>query len=305
MDKNDETKIPKVGISLLSYNQGKYLDDAIDSLKRQTYQNFEVYLADDGSNDGFTPNKIRSIDYVKIKTKIVDSRNLGNAMRRRELYKIINNDYILDYSADDILAPSFLEKTVAFLENHSDYGAVSVNIKLFENTLDECYAQQEYNEDFMKLPFLLANNRVLGSSLMRKKALDETDLSGGFVRYQDWDRWISMLEAGWKIGVVSEYLFYYRQVLDSLSHSASIEDEMDVRRKIIKKHLSSYKKYYRSVIESMNYAILWEQEENRNCTAKCNDLYKENCRLKEQVAQLENSRIVKIWRRIRRIIHKS
>ncbi len=74
----------KVGVFLFAYNQGKYLDDAIESLKKQTYQNFEVILVDDASNDGFTPDKIRSIEYDKITKKVLHTTNLGSPKRRRQ-----------------------------------------------------------------------------------------------------------------------------------------------------------------------------------------------------------------------------
>ena len=168
----------------------------------------------------------------------------------------MNNEYIFDFSGDDVLAPDFLEKTVKFLDKHKDYGAVSVNIKYFEKDIRECYAEQEYDAKTMNLPLVLARNRILGSSLMRKLALDETDLSGNFVRYQDWDRWISMLEAGWKIGLVPEFLFYYRHLQNSLYHSTTIQEELNIRKKILKKHKKNYIKYHAEIISEMEKNFL-------------------------------------------------
>ena len=281
-------KKPRVGIALLAYNQGKYVDDAIDSLKKQTFQDFEVFLIDDGSDDGFTAEKLEDVAYDKITKKYLYKENVGNAVRRAGMYKKIDNEFILDMSADDILEPAFLEKTVGFLNDNEKYGAVSTNIKLFVSRPEDFYAQKCFDASLMNLQHVLARNQILGSSLMRKKALDETDLSGGFTRYQDWDRWISMMEVGWKIGLVPEFLFDYRQVKTSLSHSASVEDELKIRKKLLKKHAASYQKYYEDVIIEMESAFLELLEGKNWLDEQYNGLKKEVEQLSSEVEMYRN-----------------
>ena len=238
-----------------AYNQGKYLPEAIKSLKKQTFQDFIIHVVDDNSNDGYTQGVLDELDYKKAKV-FHNKDNRGVVFRSREHFRLLDADYVLVFCADDILDPRFLEKTVDFLDKNKDYGAVSVNIRLFEEDARKPFAEHQYDEKKMTLVNELARNQVLGSSLIRKSALEKTDLSGEFVRYQDWDRWISMLEAGWKIGLVPEFLFYYRQLPTSLSHSASVEDELETRKKLLKKHINSYKKYYSDVIMNMEQAFL-------------------------------------------------
>lgn len=282
-------KTPLVGISLLTYNQGKYLDASLAALKRQTFQDFEIHLIDDGSTDGVTPEIFAKVDYEKISQKFPYKSNLGNAKRRFDAYQRLKNKYILDLSADDVLEPTFLEKTVRFLESHPKYGAVSVNLRLFNETPDDAYATTEFDPERMTLPRLLARNHVLGSSLMRKQALDETDLSGGFVRYQDWDRWLSMLEAGWQIGLVPEVLFDYRQNPNSLSHTAAVADEFAIREKILKKHSKSYAKYYESIILDMERAFLELQEGKNWLENQYNNHLAEIDRLNARITELEQN----------------
>ena len=286
-----QEKTPKVGVALLAYNQGQYVDDAIESLKKQTFQDFEVFLLDDGSDDGVTPKKLEEVEYDKITKKFLYKERVGNAKRRSGQYKKMQNEYILDFCGDDVLAPDFLEKTVAFLEKNHDYGAVSVNIKIFDDDIKNSYSEKRFDPKKMNLQTVLARNQILGSSLMRKKALDETDLSGGFTRYQDWDRWISMMEAGWKIGLVPEFLFYYRQVPTSLSHSASVADELDIRKKILKKHAKSYSKYYSEVIVDIEQAFLEIQEGKNWLEGQYNNMDKKIKRLNSIVEDLEKTNV--------------
>ena len=277
---------PMVGIFMPAYNQGSFVDEAIDSLKKQTFQDFVVHIVDDGSNDGVTPEKLASIKYNKAEL-FLNNDNKGVVFRAKQHYKLFKTKYVLVLCADDILAPTFLEKTVKFLEENKEYGAVSVNLKVFKKSIDDGGAETKFDAMKMKLKYLLARNRVLGSSLMRREALLDTDLSGGFKRYQDWDRWISMLEAGWKIGLVPETLFYYRQVPSSLSHLASIEDELEIRRKLLTKHKKSYRLYYENVILDMEQAFLEVLGGKNWLEGQYEFLNKENDRLKKEVKNLK------------------
>ncbi|MBO4812805.1 glycosyltransferase family 2 protein [Candidatus Saccharibacteria bacterium] len=304
-----------VGIFMPAYNHGAFVDGAIESLRQQTFQKFELHIVDDGSNDGLTPKKLCSIKYDKAKL-FLNKDNRGVAYRAREHFNLFKTDYILVLCADDILAPDFLEKTVAFLEKNQRYGAVGTNVRFFVRNPKEYYYEQEYDSKKMILKYELARNQVLGSSLMRTKALKETDLSGGFVRYQDWDRWISMMEKGWKIGLVPEYLFYYRQLPSSLSHSASVEDELKIRDKLLKKHKVSYEKYYKDVILTMEQSFLEMKESKDWLDGEYHRLKKENAAminkekelegkilcLNEELTSLKNSRIVKAWLKARKMV---
>lgn len=276
----------KVGIFMPAYNQGEYIDDAIECLKKQTFQDFVVHIVDDCSDDGKTIDKLKSVAYEKAKV-FLPKENRGVAYRAREHFKMLDTQYVLVLCADDIIAPEFLEKTVSFLDRNPKYGAVSVNIKLFNKNIEEAYAEKDFDEKKMDLKHELARNQILGSSLMRKKALDDTDLSGGFDRYQDWDRWISMMEAGWKIGLVPEVLFYYRQTPKSLSHTASVEDELEIKKKLLKKHEESYKKYYKDVIIEMEEAFLELLQGKNWLEEQYNRMNKDIKRLEKEVRRYE------------------
>lgn len=276
-------KKPKVGIALLAYNQGKYIDDAIESLKKQTFQDFEVYLIDDGSNDGYTPKKLASVRYDKIVKKFLHKNNIGAPMRRKEHDLLMQNDYILNFCGDDVLEPTFLSKTVEFLDNHDEYGAVSTNIRLFEDDPKDYYYEKKYNPDNMCIPAMFVDCNVLGSSLMRRKALDGIDLDWPLKRCYDWNRWIVMMDAGWKIGLVDEPLFDYRQVGDSLSHSVTKDEMLDFYRTLIKKHNKLCKKYSDDIIMRLQKKIVDMQEGKDWLDDQYHKLNKEIKRLNEAV----------------------
>lgn len=293
------TKEPMVGVFMPAYNQGKYIDDAIESLKEQIFQDFVVHIVDDGSDDEKTLEKLKSIEYDKAKVYL-NSDNRGVAFRAREHYKMFTTKYIMVLCADDKLAPEFLEKTVEFLENNPEYGAVSTDmLEYMDSFSGEPFANFHYDPKKMGLPDMLSECHCLGSSLMRNKALKETDLSGGFTRYQDWDRWISMLEIGWKIGLVSEPLFMYRLHMNSLSHSSSAEIETEVFEKIMKKHKNLYKKYDMEIIKALFSKFQGSGFFNKALSRDYLSLEKQNIELKKQIEEISSSRVIKIYKKIK------
>ena len=299
-----QKRTPKVGVALLAYNQGQYVDDAIESLKKQTFQDFEVYLADDGSNDGITANKLKTLEYDKITKRIIDGKNLGNAKRRRQLHSIIKNDYMIDFCGDDILAPEFLEKLVCFLDKNPKYGAVCTNVKMFRSDVD-VNSLYSYDKNKMKLPDMLVTCNILGSSLVRRKALDGIDLEWPLKRRYDWNKFIAMLKKGWKLGLVEEPLFYYRQVDNSLSHLTLKEDDVAFMKELMKRYPDEFEKNYKEIICLLceKYAELqggknWLEQQYHN-------LNEEIDRLNGVIEDLNetNSRLM-IKRRIKRFLKK-
>lgn len=285
----ERENIPRVGVALLAYNQGKYIDDAIESLKKQSFQDFEVILIDDGSDDGFTSKKLESIEYEKIKSKFLHKDNVGSPKRRKQYDEILRNEYIIDFCGDDILAPTFFEKTVEFLDKNSEYGAVCTNLYFFKHNINDKYFEKKYDSNTMRYPDMLVSCNMLGSSLMRRSALDGLDLDWCLRRYYDWNRWNAMLGAGWKLGLVPETLFYYRQVDTSLTHTSDRKEEIKFRKELINRYRSVFKKYDLEIILQAfeNIAVL--QESKDWLDRQYDFLNEEICRLNNELKDLKGN----------------
>lgn len=101
-------------IILPAYNAEKYISESIDSILGQTFIDFELLIADDGSTD----NTKRIIDRYtdsRIK-KLHNEKNLGKTATVEKLYKYAGGKYISIHDADDISKPSRFELQVAALE---------------------------------------------------------------------------------------------------------------------------------------------------------------------------------------------
>jgi succinoglycan biosynthesis protein ExoO len=107
---------PKVSVILPAYNSEQYITKAIRSLLKQTYQNFEVIIVDDGSTDATA--KIAA-NLADDRFKIIRKRrNQGVAAARNTALKIARGKWITLLDADDWYAPERLEKLLQVAHNN-------------------------------------------------------------------------------------------------------------------------------------------------------------------------------------------
>ena len=115
---------PKVSVIIPTYNRPKLIRRAIHSILAQTYQNFEIVVVDDSSNnktekviEEFNDKRIR---YVRNKQRT----NLPRARNQGVRESSPSSKYIAFLDGDDEYLPLFLEKTVGKLEEKKDIALV-------------------------------------------------------------------------------------------------------------------------------------------------------------------------------------
>jgi len=112
---------PLVSVIIPTYNRDYYLRLTLASIANQTYQNFEVFIIDDGSpNDEAQKNceGFPKVTYIKI------PNSGGPAKPRNVAIQKAKGKYIAFVDDDDIWLPTKLEKQVAILEQNPDFGLV-------------------------------------------------------------------------------------------------------------------------------------------------------------------------------------
>lgn len=247
MNSADLKKRPKVGIFMPCYNLGDYINEALDSLYKQTYQDFTVIVADDASTHKSTLRTLSSIDLPRCEI-YYEKKNLGLIKISNKYMEKLNADYIMLFNADDKLHPNFLADQVDYLDTHPDIHAVSTWVQEF----GEGNRLIKYTEDACKLPYMLIENNFSGAALMRKTAwlaAGKHDTNKDLYPNLDYDLWLSMLNKGFTLGIVPKPLFYWRVRGSSLSHSVDPKKMYIFRKALMKKYSSLYQEHSRYVMQ--------------------------------------------------------
>lgn len=109
-----------ISILIPAYNVEKYLYKCIDSVLTQTYQNFEIIIVNDGSQDS-TYEQMQILQMMDSRIKIFDSVNMGQGYQRNRMLEIAQGDYVLFLDSDDYLEPRTLEVAIKrIVEDQSD-----------------------------------------------------------------------------------------------------------------------------------------------------------------------------------------
>ena len=99
----------KYSIIVPVYNSEKYINRCLESLSNQTYQNIEIIIVNDGSNDG-SLELITKFQEKDPRIKIITQKNLGVSFARNKGIKESSGDYILFVDSDDYIDINTIEK---------------------------------------------------------------------------------------------------------------------------------------------------------------------------------------------------
>lgn len=112
---------PLFSVLIANYNYADYISDAIESVLRQTYQNFEIIICDDGSTD----NSIEVIKRLAEKDSrilVITKKNSGQASALNKAYSNSNGEIISLLDADDIFLEEKLKKVSEAFRKNKNFG---------------------------------------------------------------------------------------------------------------------------------------------------------------------------------------
>src|SRR3990167_8047602 len=109
---------PKISVIMSVYNGTPFLEEAVESILKQTYKNFEFIIVDDASTDE-TWKYLKFLNDQRIKL-LKNTKNLGLAASLNIALRQAKGDYIARMDADDVSLPRRLETQLEFLEKNHD-----------------------------------------------------------------------------------------------------------------------------------------------------------------------------------------
>ena len=231
-------KEPLVTILFPVFNAEDFLVEALDSLFKQTYTNFEILAINDGSTDSsrsilesISDNRMRIVDNEK-NIGLIKTLNLG--------IPLSNGKYIVRADADDICLPMRLEKQVSFMESKPNvgisgtgFGSFGTNIPLTELG----HFSADHNE--IKFRHLYQIHLMHGTSIWKRATFLSNDIQfdPDFAHAEDYDLF-DRLSLVTKLSNIPDVLYHIRLHGNSVSQKYSAVQEKNsvrIKKRIFKR----------------------------------------------------------------------
>jgi glycosyltransferase involved in cell wall biosynthesis len=250
-------QMPKVSIIVPCYNQAQYLDDALQSLYDQTYSHWECIIVNDGSLDN-TEEIAKKWEDKDIRFVYLYKENGGVSSARNYGISNSNSKYILTLDADDKYEATFIEKALTVLLNNDEVGIVSSWGMYFMED-KELHVYKLFGKCITDFLF---TNSAIGTSLFKKECWEK---AGGYDEntrngYEDWEYYIRVCALGWKVHIIEEVLFFYRQHIESRSRKMNLIDK-ETKKYIYMKHKDIYITHYEELIDRFLMSCDLEKKE--------------------------------------------
>ena len=181
---------PLISVIVPCYNQSIYMDECLQSVLDQTYQNWECIVMDSDSTDNsaaVVQEMAREDDRIKYfhHTKLPIPQAKNNAVAHS------SGKYLLPLDSDDLIAPEYISEAVEILENNAEVKLVYCAGVYFGDKKGKWkLAEYSFHQ-------LLLKNCIHNSALFRRTDFDAVrGYNPDMITSEDWDLWISLLENG-------------------------------------------------------------------------------------------------------------
>jgi|694.fasta_scaffold85580_3 glycosyltransferase involved in cell wall biosynthesis len=223
---------PSVSFIIPYYNAGETIQQTIDSIFNQDYDNFDIWIVNDGSTDQQSIDKLKDFE-GNFKIKILHQQNTGPSIARNNAIKQSNANFIIPIDSDDKILSYAISKSLAFFQEDSKIGVVYGDIKHF-GLKNQIKFQQEFD-----IKRQLLWNQVALCTIIKKEVFDavgyfDEELSKPGL--EDWEFWIRVYERGWYFKKVDELLFEVRASQQSRTYQVANKNLTEIKRYVYQKH---------------------------------------------------------------------
>jgi len=226
---------PLVSVLIPAYNHENYVQDTIQSIINQKYQNIELIVLDDGSSDS-TFDKINELKEACEKrfSNVIFRRkvNEGICETLNKLIELSSGEYVFMIASDDMAKPNAISEEIDFLEKNKEYSLCVGNNEFIDSEGKICYWKNDahettYNpdkaqyktfydaikpqkeEDFGKYSSLYIKNHVPNGCLIRKSVFEKICMFTDEAPLEDWFLMLQIAKFS-KMKYIDKILFSYR-----------------------------------------------------------------------------------------------
>jgi len=224
--------LPLVSVVIPCFNQGNYIQDALDSVYQCAYPNIEIIIVNDGSTDRETNEILTSLKNNGV--KVIFQQNMGLGGARNTGIHHSNGKYILPLDGDNKIRGRYIGLAVQHMESNENTAVVYGNAEKFG--AEEGFLQP----GAFNLQRLMLGNFIDACAIVRKSVLIKIGLYDNMkiMGYEDWDLWLRIAFKGYDFHHIDEVMFDYRVVKNSMMRSlnADISKQNEIEIYFAKKY---------------------------------------------------------------------
>lgn len=201
------SSLPKVSVMISAYNEEKYIVQSIRSILSQTFEDFEVLVADDGSSDD-TYKKIMELDDARIVA--IRQENKGKAATLNGLISRARGKYVMIQDGDDISASDRIQVQYTYLERNPHLALVLSGHSLIID--DKTVAPKAVSKGVSECAELIKNLQLPAHdpTLFVKKEIAQKFLFDESLRIGQGVDFIFRVAEAYPMEVIGEVLYHYR-----------------------------------------------------------------------------------------------
>jgi alpha-1,3-rhamnosyltransferase len=241
-------KNPLISVVCICWNHENYIAKCLTSIIDQTYQEIEIILIDNNSNDKSVEIANEILAKSNKKFIIIQQKvNCGISINLNEAVKNCNGKYLLAISTDDWLTTESIEKKICFLECNKECGLVYSNAYIYYENQDLIVPFINKNAKKGKVfRELLKNNFIfIIGAVFNLNALKKIGQYNENSPIEDWEIGLRMAK-NYDIGFLEDKLAYYRKHNNNISNKLKfmLENEIEL--------LDNYNDYFEAKIGKIN-----------------------------------------------------
>lgn len=199
---------PEITIITAYYNGDTFIDETINSVLNQTFPAWEWLIVNDGSTNEKSIEKLKEIEKIDKRIKVINKENSGLAATRDYGAKLANENskYLFFLDDDDVINKTYLECAYWTLQTNQDATWAYADLVNFHK--EEFEWIKYFDSDIEK-----KENLLVATALIRKK--DFWEVNGYELREkavnEDWNLWLKFLAKGMKPVRMNFIGFWYRK----------------------------------------------------------------------------------------------
>lgn len=237
---------PKVTVLMPVYNAEAFLAEAIESILKQTYRDFEFLIINDGSSDK-SESIIKRYASLDRRIRLISRENKKLIATLNEGIEKAKGEYIARMDADDISTRDRLKIEVEYLDKHPEVALVGSNYTIIDERGKSLVTTNVFTHpDDLRLCLITCNQYGHGSTMFRKSIVEKLgkyDMQA--LHIEDYDLWIRISQK-YQVANIEKPLYKWRKTEGSVTGSNlefQVQQTYKVRDRAFGYYLKNKRKY--------------------------------------------------------------